>query len=68
MFRKTGSNKMRNSWMSYFRVKELEKGSEHIKKKKTIDHIRGRKWRNEEHTGQGGRLSTQSLNKARNKG
>lgn len=44
MFRKTGSNKMRNSWMSYFRVKELEKGSEHIKKKKTIDHIRGRKW------------------------
>lgn len=43
MFRKTGSNKMRNSWMSYLRVEEPEKGSEPIQKK-TIDHIRGRKW------------------------
>ena len=32
MFRNMGSNKMRNSWMSYLRVGELEKASEPIQK------------------------------------
>ena len=59
---------MRNSWMCYLRVEELEKGSEPIKKKKSRPHKRKKFRGNEEHTDQDGRLSLQPLNKAKGKG